>query len=67
MDDIKKLAHLIEHWMEHNEEHARNYRDWAGKARDGGRAELAAVLDDIADETERMQTLFQKAREAAVQ
>jgi hypothetical protein len=65
MEDIKKLAHLIEHWMEHNEEHAKNYRNWAEKARAAGRDDLASILDEITAETQKMQGLFSRAKEAA--
>jgi hypothetical protein len=65
VDDIQKLAHLIDHWVEHNAEHAKTYRDWAGRAEAAGKEELAGVLREIADATVRMDGLFQKARELA--
>jgi hypothetical protein len=38
MEKIDKLRVLLPHWIEHNEEHAKEFRDWAqrsGLARDG--------------------------------
>jgi hypothetical protein len=38
MDEIEKLRVLLPHWIEHNAEHAGEFRDWAeraGPARDG--------------------------------
>lgn len=32
--DIEKLKHLIEHWIEHNNEHIAKYREWAEKIKD---------------------------------
>jgi uncharacterized protein YukE len=33
MDDIqKKLQTLLDYWIEHNSEHEKEFRDWAGKA-----------------------------------
>jgi hypothetical protein len=63
VDDIKKLSHLIDHWLEHNAEHAKTYGDWAGRAEAAGRVELAGVLREIAGETVRMDELFEKAKE----
>lgn len=61
MEETAKLRHLIEHWMEHNEDHVKNYREWAQKAEGWDRGELAAVLEEIAQENERMNELFRKA------
>ncbi|MBI5102516.1 MAG: ABC transporter ATP-binding protein [Nitrospirae bacterium] len=62
MNDIQKLVHLIEHWSEHNEEHAKTYREWAGKAEALGKADLAATLKEIAEKTVQMDLLFSKAK-----
>ncbi len=56
-----KLKVLIEHWQEHNAEHARTYLEWAGKAGAEGRAELAETLSEIARESGRLDELFRKA------
>jgi N6-adenosine-specific RNA methylase IME4 len=61
MDVISKLQHLIGHWVEHNTEHARTYFDWSKKADALGKAELAAILRKIAEETEKLDGLFKKA------
>ena len=65
VDDVQKLAHLIDHWLEHNAEHARTYGDWAERAEAAGRVELAGVLREIAGETVRMDELFRKAKDLA--
>lgn len=62
MNDMIKLKHLLEHWIEHNEEHVNTYRDWAGKALQAGKPELAEVLREIAAQTKSMEKLFLKAR-----
>jgi len=61
MNDIEKLRHLLEHWSEHNIDHAKNYAEWAEKAKALGRGELAGVLARIAEETRDMDALFRKA------
>ncbi len=62
MEEIAKLGHLIEHWMEHNEEHAKTYRLWAEKAKALGREDVSETLAVIADETEKLNSFFGKAR-----
>lgn len=36
-DDDARLRILLSHWVEHNEEHAREFAEWARKANAGGR------------------------------
>ncbi len=44
MEDREKLRHLMEHWIEHNREHADEFHQWANKAKGFGES---AVHDDI--------------------
>ncbi|MCL0104779.1 hypothetical protein M1O57_04235, partial [Dehalococcoidia bacterium] len=34
MDDREKLRTLVDHWIEHNREHAEEFREWARRTRD---------------------------------
>jgi hypothetical protein len=43
MNEIEKLRILIPHWMEHNNEHAEEYRRWAAPAAEASADILAAV------------------------
>jgi hypothetical protein len=43
MDEREKLRILIPHWMEHNEEHAEEYRRWVAGAAEASADLLAAV------------------------
>lgn len=43
-DDAAKLAILLSHWIEHNEEHAGEFMEWALKAKASGKI---AVHDQI--------------------
>jgi hypothetical protein len=61
MDDLEKLKHLVAHWKEHNEEHARTYLDWSKKADHAGKGELARILRELAEGTMKMGKLFEKA------
>ena len=42
MNELKKLRVLIPHWIEHNNEHAKEYHDWAKKAGGASPEVLAA-------------------------
>jgi nickel/cobalt exporter len=53
MDDREKLPIIIKHWIEHNESHIEEYRQWAEKA---GELDLAGVKANI---TEAMEAIIQ--------
>ncbi len=64
MTESDKLKKLLEHWAEHNEEHAKTYLEWAEKAGDSGDKELSSILKEIAENTKKMDGLFEKAKKA---
>jgi hypothetical protein len=41
----QKLRVLLPHWVEHNTEHATEFRQWAERAREAGQAEVAEEID----------------------
>lgn len=48
MTELKKLGVLLPHWIEHNEEHAGEFRSWAeqaGPAREG-LLQAAAAMEE---------------------
>ena len=51
MEDRDKLKHLIEHWIEHNSDHADEFRQWADKAKGFG---ASGVSDDIMEAVEQL-------------
>jgi len=61
MDDIEKLKRLLHHWMEHNDEHARTYREWAEKTSSLGKKEVSDILDRLYRETKDLGGLFREA------
>jgi len=44
MDTRSRLAHLVPHWIEHNDSHVEQLEEWVKKAREAG---LGAVADEI--------------------
>lgn len=61
MTDLEKLKHLLKHWSEHNETHIQTYTEWAGKAESLGKEEVSKLLNQIAEETKRIDELLRKA------
>jgi len=43
-DDRIRLQRLLPHWIEHNEEHAEEFRKWAERAREAGEVHVADHL-----------------------
>ena len=39
-DDQTKLKILLSHWIEHNKEHAKEFTEWALKAKSNGKGEV---------------------------
>jgi len=48
-DDLAKLCILLPHWIEHNEEHAERFREWAEKAREMGLEEVARRMEEAVE------------------
>jgi hypothetical protein len=47
-DDLTKLRVLLPHWIEHNEEHAGSFRQWAARAAGMGQDESARQIEAAA-------------------
>ncbi len=65
MDEVEKLRVLIPHWIEHNIEHADEFRGWAAKA-SAAQADLAAAADALQAVNEHLQVALQKLGEVRV-
>ena len=65
----EKIIKLLEHWIRHNEDHAKTYQEWADKAKTHHLTETAALIKDAAGinleinkKFEQAKTLIQKKR-----
>ena len=43
-DEKAKLKTLLNYWIEHNQEHSEEFKEWAGKARQMGEGKVAAEI-----------------------
>lgn len=50
-DEITKLEILLDHWIEHNREHAEEFTQWAAKAKGLGQV---AVHEDMTQAVKQM-------------
>ena len=57
----ERMIKLLEHWIKHNDDHARTYRDWGQKAKEEGMPETAALLEEAAEITNRISKKFEEA------
>ncbi len=61
-EEMERLRILLEHWIEHNHEHADTYIQWAEKAMTPGSEHIARMLREIAKETRKIDELFNRAK-----
>ena len=59
MKETDKLRVLIPHWMEHNQEHAAEFRDWAERAGDAS-IDVLAAADSMARVNEFLVSALEK-------
>jgi hypothetical protein len=53
VSDLDRVKKLLPHWMEHNAEHAEEFREWAERARALGANEAADGIIRAAEAMER--------------
>ncbi len=59
MNDQEKLRVLIPHWIEHNREHADEFRRWAKQANDAA-PDILTAAEAIARANESLATALEK-------
>jgi len=61
LSDRTKLIKVLEHWIHHNEDHAKSYVEWAERARGIGEEATGSILEGIAAEAIRQNEKLQEA------
>ena len=59
MNEVEKLRILIPHWIEHNAEHADEFREWAAKA-GSAQADLVAAADALEAASDHLRAALEK-------
>ena len=57
----QKLVKRIEHWIAHNADHARTYREWAQQTAENGFPAVASLLETAARSTTDISGLLEEA------
>ncbi len=57
----EKLKTLFTHWIGHNDDHAKNYKDWSDKIREEGKDNIAELLIQAAEMTDQINEKFKQA------
>jgi hypothetical protein len=57
----EKLSKLFDHWIQHNDDHAKTYRAWGSKAKHQKLDEIACLLEEAAQITEKINTVLSTA------
>ena len=60
MDEKDKLKTLLSYWVEHNEEHSGEFKEWAEKAREMGEAEVADEIMQAVGHMDRVSEILSK-------
>jgi hypothetical protein len=61
MDDREKMPIIIKHWIEHNESHIEEYRQWAEKAGEMGLDGIKSRITEAIDEIIRSNSSLEEA------
>ncbi|MEO5359337.1 MAG: hypothetical protein H7843_02685 [Nitrospirota bacterium] len=61
MDDYNRIKTMLQHWLEHNDEHAATYVKWAQQSAELAVDGLPELLNKISEETKKISGLFREA------
>jgi len=61
-EDLRKLQMLLDHWIEHDDSHVENYKEWAAKAGEAGEEEVAKEIYLAIDESEAVKKHLRRAK-----
>jgi len=65
MNTTEKLQTLIPHWMEHNEEHAGEFRQWAEQEATAASADLLSAAEAMSQVNRALAAALEKLGRAA--
>jgi hypothetical protein len=57
----KKMAKLLQHWINHNADHAETYRKWAGESKENNMEKISDYLNEAAEKTMEINTKLKEA------
>ncbi len=60
--ETERLRHLLEHWIEHNDEHVKKYKEWADRIR-SEREDIAELIEESIAHFEKGNEVLRKVME----
>jgi hypothetical protein len=60
INEKDKLKTLLSYWVEHNEEHSGEFKEWAEKAREMGEAEVADEILQAVGHMDKVSEILSK-------
>jgi len=63
MSDLARLQVLLPHWIEHNDEHAAEFQEWAERARAAGQEDMAMEISQAARQLKQVNEALAAALE----
>ncbi|MFZ2634467.1 MAG: hypothetical protein WA081_21800 [Desulfosalsimonadaceae bacterium] len=58
----EKMMKLLDHWIKHNDEHAKTYQSWAEQARQNHLGRAAVLIEEAAAMSLAVNEKFEQAR-----
>ena len=62
-EEKTKLKMILSHWVEHNEDHSRDFKKWAEKAAQMGENEVAGEIKQAVGKMDEITGIFTKTLE----
>ena len=59
-EEKSRLKIILAHWVEHNEDHSREFREWAEKARQMGEEDVADEILQAVGNMDKVTEIFNK-------
>ncbi len=63
LSEREKLEKLLDHWIKHNNDHIKTYREWSEKAGAENLQDVATLLEEACVVTGTLNELFKRAIE----
>ena len=63
LSERQKLEKLLDHWIKHNNDHIKTYREWSEKAEAENLQDVAALLKEACEITGTLNEFFKRAME----
>jgi hypothetical protein len=61
-ETLRKLQVMLDHWIEHDDIHVENYREWAARASQTGEEEIAKEIHLAISENESVKNHLKRAK-----